>query len=381
MKRETGMVIIAAFALATLSYFFSSGVLLTAIFGCICYAIYRKTPAEDRTFVLSVLIAGFVIRALIAFVLHASSYLEGYFGFTSGDDRLYSLKGWVLVQRWAGREYGWESLIFSKGHGVNIYSYLLAFFYKICGFHPVSAKMINAIIGSLIGWLTYLIGKRLFNHESAKIAMLITMFYPSLIRWSAANLKDPFIICAFLACIYYVIVILQRKTTVAECIVLIALLGALYFFLNKYHFMLAGLCCAIALLFRFSDLFRKKWMRALIMTVAVAAALYGFCYIVYIKPEFFFRYMAVFEYAQRQISQSDYAGYYLYTTDIIDMINKARFSLLTFTSFAFRSVAYFMLTPFPWSMTSRGQLAAFPQMLLWYQLLLLSVFGFARLLS
>jgi TM2 domain-containing membrane protein YozV len=43
------------------------------------------------------------------------------------------------------------------------------------------------------------------------------------------------------------------------------------------------------------------------------------------------------------------------------------------------NTAYFMLTPFPWQMTSRERLAAYPQMMVWYILLALSLFGFARL--
>ena len=380
MNKDKFYILLISLFLGIVSFFLSGTVFLFLVFGVISYLIYKNASPEDRRFILTVLVTGFLLRVILAFALHALSYTKGYEGFTSGDDMLYSLRSWSLVFKWEGKPYIWQRTFApSPGYGLNPFTYLLAFFYKLFGFHPATAKIINCIIGTLIGWMSYLMGKEMFDNKAAKISMLIVTFYPSLVRWSVANLKDPLIILLFMICAHILIVRLNHKIKVIQLITLAVSMAILYHFVNKFYFILIVIGIGLLIFFRFLDLFKKKKLKIFILSIVCLAILGSGYYFLYVKPDNVLQFIYMTEYFQKGAARSDYAGYYLYTRDFMDSVNKGIIPPLEFCNVIFKNIVYFMLTPFPWNMSSRGQLSAYPQMLIWYLLLILSIFGFSTL--
>lgn len=370
-----------AFILAGMSVFLSGAVFLFSIFGIVCYLIYKSSSSEDRKFILTVLLTGFLFRVCLAVALHAIVYLKGYHCI-SGDDLLYTKRGWGIVCSWNNMTSIWLKNVFADTeYGLNPFVYAIAGFYKIFGFHPVTVKIINCGIGALIGWVSYLIGKEIFGNKAAKIAMLITMFYPSLVRWSVANLKDPITILAFMSCMYILIITIRGKVELWKYGILGLVLAILFYFPHKFYFITLLLGVGIVAVFRLLDALlggRIKKFAVMMIGIVLSAAIY---LIPHFQPKPLIRLLFEFEKRQSYLSSADYAGYYLYAKELIRSWNLGYIDMVALAKTVFASIFYFMLTPFPWQVIeSRERLVALPQMLLWYMLLVLSIFGFMKLM-
>jgi len=371
-----------AIALGIISYFLGGTFFLFFVFGSIGYCIYTRSSLEDRAFIIKVLIAGFLLRVLFAVVFHGANFAKGYHGI-SGDDLLYTVKSWALVFKWEGKPDRWADIITSASSrfGLNPFTYLMAIFYKIFGFHPVEVKVINCILGSLIGWVTYLTAAEIFDKRAAKISMCIVMFWPSLIRWSIANLKDPLIILSFMVCIYILISALQRKIEIWRYIIFLLSATIIFFFTPQLYFILIAGGAGLLIMFRALRSMRSKRIIYLLVAAAALLVVAGVYYFSYVKPHAFVQLIYKCELNQYTISGSDFAGYYFYPGTFVDNLSREIVSLPVFADIIFKNVVYFMLTPFPWQITSPERLLSFPQMMLWYVLLILSFFGIARLFT
>lgn len=368
-------------AVGIVSYFLGEAVFLFSLFGLISYLIYKNANAEDRNFILTVLVIGFLLRAALAVLFHGANFLKGYHG-VSGDDLLYTVKSWGLVYQWEGKPYNWVADLAgsSPKFGMNPFTYIVAIFYKVFGFHPVSAKLINCIIGALIGWVTYLIGSEMFDRRTARLSMLIITFYPSIMRWSIANLKDPLVMLLFMVCIYVLIAAAGHKIQ-AWKLVILALSGLfLYEFTPRLYFILIAICATLLAGLRFFNTLRSKKARIAVIAIVALCLLTGAYYFSYVKPAPLIELIYKCEEKQGLMAKADYAGYYFYSGQFMENLSRGIVSLPGFIDTTYKSVVYFMLTPFPWQLTSPERLLAFPQMILWYSMLFLSFFGFMRLL-
>ena len=380
MNRDNQLILLAALFLGVVTVFISGAMFLVMLFAAACYLIYNNSPADDRRFIMSVLIAGFILRVFLAAALHAIVFLHGFHGI-SGDDLLYTLKGWGIVCGWENRPTFWLKTIFADTvFGLNPYTYIIAAFYKFFGFHPVTVKIINCGIGTSIGWIAYLFASSLFNKKVARIAMLITVFYPSLIRWSVANLKDPITIVLFLSCLYILVIGLQGKIQLWKYGLLLSLWTLLYYFANPFHFALVMIGIV---LFVFLKLFQmvsrvisKKTLLAIVVTlVIVLTPLF-----LYTNNHFLQKFLFDCEKKQACLAMADYAGYYLYTNELVRSLNSGAISMPELLAVISANVFYYMFTPFPLhTLGSKERLAALPQMLLWYLILFLGILGFVRL--
>lgn len=379
MNRDKFLIVLAALFLGVMAIFLTGAVFLFLLFGLICCLIYKNSPEDDRRFILTVMIAGFLLRVFLAVALHAVVYMKG-FHCISGDDLLYTLKGWGIACGWEKNPTFWLGSIFAESvYGLNPLTYIIAVFYKIFGFHPVMSKIVNCIIGTSIGWISYLIGREIFNGKTARIAMFIVVFYPSLIRWSAANLKDPLTIFAFMGCVYILIIAVDRSIALWKYVALLSLVGILYLFPNKFHFMIIVCGVGILVVCKFLNVLRAGLRKTVILIMGTISLTMGF-FAVYVKPGRLINVIYEFEKKQATMSGADYAGYYRYTNDLIRSLNLGRIDILELMKITCVNVFYFLLTPFPSQMlASRERLIALPQMLLWYLLLALSVFGYVKL--
>lgn len=373
------LIIFAGLFLSVITFFFTGAVFLTILFGLACWIVYRISPSEDSKFILSVLIAGFLLRLAIAAGMHATSYLKGYGGATSGDDLLYTVRSWAIVFQWKGEPYSWvQHLTGISEHGVNPFTFLLALFYKIFGFHPMAVKLISCMMGAFIGWISYLLASELFNRLAGRIAMLAVAFYPSLIRWSIANLKDSMTILAFMTCIYICIIVLNGRTAVWKYAVIALSLTILYYFPNRFHFSLAVAGVGLAVFLRLFGYIKTR-SRAFICFIVIVIFLAGSWYLLFVNTKPLIKLLHTCEAKQYFIAKSDFAGYYFYPDDFLESLNEEKVPLGSLLKIAFMNTSYFMLTPFPWQFTSRERAVAIPQMILWHIALFLAIFGFYRL--
>ena len=91
-------------------------------------------------------------------------------------------------------------------HWSYLYTFYLVFVYSVFGFHPLAARLLQAIlVGVLRPYLVYWLGKRAFNPLTGLFAAVLSAIYPYFIYYDATLLTEPFYITAILASLWMVI--------------------------------------------------------------------------------------------------------------------------------------------------------------------------------
>lgn len=163
----------------------NSAAAIIALLGVLFAAsvISLRAQAEDRWFLLVLFILGFSVRALLAVFLHFFPIVPEWDAYWA-----YAQPGWFLARFWRGDTLQPPPL------ANNAYVNINAVIFFIVGYSPLSVKMINCFLGILTSICLYSIAKPIFGRQVASIASVLTAFFPSLVLWSAQNLKDTWIV-------------------------------------------------------------------------------------------------------------------------------------------------------------------------------------------
>jgi len=146
----------------------------------------------DRRFVMSAVALAFAIRVGMASVVYIGSIALGKDGYTSGDDRLYADTAWYVAQFWRGTPVtgfvppDWNGYAYLLG----TYTYLEAVIFFALGFQLLLMCFLNAALGAACIVPMWIISKSVFGVRAAQISALVIAVFPSLVVFSAVNLKD-----------------------------------------------------------------------------------------------------------------------------------------------------------------------------------------------
>lgn len=152
---------------------------------------------------------------MIAFVLRVVLGIALAFMFQYDDEQGYHVTG--LEQT-----YGFFSLYPGRG-----YYHLVNILYAAIGPNLFLPKILNALLGSLLPFLVYDLGRRLFHDPKAGWrAFLFTAFLPPLVVYSALNLKE--IATAFLLVLTLWFLVMNDRKGIWKITGVAASIGALY---------------------------------------------------------------------------------------------------------------------------------------------------------
>lgn len=160
--------------------------------GGLMAAAFAATPAAYRSVVLPIASLAFALRAATAVVLHVGSSAAGLGGFVTGDDREYYVVARAFVLWLTGRPEPpyvppyWAGELYLFGTWVYVESAL----FLLVGALPLVPISLNAALGALTAVLSWGLAFRLHDARSATLAATLVALWPSLILWSALNLKD-----------------------------------------------------------------------------------------------------------------------------------------------------------------------------------------------
>ena len=217
------------------AWFVSPGsVFIILLVAAVSALLYRRVSPEDRRFVIILFLLGFLLRALLSVGLDVGSRLvtgqwPGKHAAPSGwdlgirdqtreyvkmgDSDYLSQRGYAAAQFARGSQAPVVLYRLQQGYAQNGYTYVVGAFYYLFGFSPVAIKLVNCLIGALLGPALFALAKACFNAPIARWSSAVVTFFPSLLFWSASNLKDPAIhLLTFLLC--WVFVQISRARTV-----------------------------------------------------------------------------------------------------------------------------------------------------------------------
>lgn len=97
------------------------------------------------------------------------------------------------------------SMLQGNGYGSSAYfppgmAFLIYGIYAVFGRSIIAVQLANALVGGLLTWLTYDVGKRVVSAPAARLAGLMAAFFPSLVIYSITFGYGPLLCCAIFGC-------------------------------------------------------------------------------------------------------------------------------------------------------------------------------------
>jgi len=155
----------------------------------------RLLPEADRDFLVTLFLAAFLLRIVAALFFYNAIFLRNGTGMV-GDAWPYSQSGYEILKMWMmgirDHKVIYENMMKVTASGtLSSYDYWNAVVYFFTGKSPLSVIFINCLAGSLAVVFIYFITKQIKDIRAAKIAALLTAFWPSTFMWSIQNFKEP----------------------------------------------------------------------------------------------------------------------------------------------------------------------------------------------
>jgi len=257
-------------------------------------ALRRFSPPGDRVFLIRLFLIAFFVRAILSLGLDLGSWVvEGappvkrgpveYWNLgiidktrnylRMGDSDHYSERGYCLAQYVSGV---WEPAVLRRiqDYGHQGYVLVIGWFYYLFGFSPISVKLLNGWIGALHILPIFFLSKSCFQSTIARWAAALVAGFPTLVFWSATNLKEPllFLLTAILCLLFRVF---QRARTPRRRVLYAGLFLLTFYVISDMgrRELFFSLVACFILAFSAEQCFQKRWYVALIL---MAAALIHF---------------------------------------------------------------------------------------------------------
>lgn len=303
------------------------------------------SDAQERAFLRKLTLYAFIIRALLAVLLHWSGFSRRL----APDEETYAVDGWSIALYWAGE-------IFVKPWRLTSdqplgYFYLNGAAFFVFGHTEIPLKLVNAFLGALSCRFLYGLARELYGIPVAAYAARLLAYFPSLILWSVLNIRDAWVIALILLVSKKSLETVKGRSRLALAQLLLGAFTLTFF--RDYLFFVVAIPPVVAfLLGRSGHLIRN-------VIIASVAAL-GLLLLV--------QHGAVSEKTTKRMS--------------LEALSEARQNLASGGS-AFHGevdvstpgkalaflpigVAYFLFSPFPWEITSTLKLFSLPEMLFIY---------------
>ncbi len=197
--------------LGTAFTFSRAGFIVAALFAASVYLMRRYIKTEAKKFLITIFVAGFILRIALAMLNYNASVFMGIGSDTQPDARVYNTHALYIASINNDNKYEKEAAIdnilkmgIESARNANdnrlpsvgeyqfgFYVYILGWIYTLFGYAPVAVKALNGLAGCLIGIMTYFAARFLVKSESAaKVSAGIMMFLPSALYWSSTLLRD-----------------------------------------------------------------------------------------------------------------------------------------------------------------------------------------------
>ena len=300
-----------------------------------------------------------VLRVVVAVFLHLLS-TDALF---APDQETYHYFSSWLAKYWSGDLliYPWKLL----ESGPAAYYYIVASLYYVFGDWPLIPKLVNAIVGTITVRLVYDVAVRLSDRPSVALrAATYAAYFPSLVLWSVLNIRDCWVVL-LIALICRQAMILQEGFKVTALLVLVSAIFAIIQF-RDYIFFAVTAPAAVSFLVRN----RRHMLRNTVLGMLVVVA------IIYADRS------AGAERSKRsidletlqEIRQGTAVGgsQFAPTADISSPGKALAFLPL--------GLAFFLLAPFPWTISNLRQAITLPEMLFFYSLIPAIVRGVGHLI-
>jgi len=328
----------------------------------ICIFSATLSSKEDRNFLLFLLIGAFLSRIVISLFLYNFIYVYDGKGLP-GDAWGYSESGYSMLQMWLNGIRDIDKIadnmtkITTSGN-LGSYDFWNAIVYYFTGKSPLSLIFINCLASSLTVILIYYTTKELCNNnKAARISAMLTAFWPSLFSWSTQNLKEPLSIFLIAILIWAIV---QLKIKFRFYLLFLIILSSIA--LKELRMVSFAIFYAVVFPISLILFLWKRNKVLFIFLIACASLIVGVLINNYLTKTYSYSPMAIIEYMYKMRTYRAYGNTaFLANLDITNPV--------IFMFFAPIALLVAWLAPFPWQIGSMSQIAAVPEMLVYYLLL------------
>lgn len=335
---------------ALLAIYFVIGILIVRLTG------YKETPSLIWVFII-----GLVLRYVVTVILN---YVYAPHGQIFVDDGTYFIRGRSIAEGWlSGRPVDLVQAAGSRHFGYFAYN---AVHYLISSQTMLLPKTTNAFLGAFTPLFIYSIAAGLFQKRVAVISAWLIALHPTLIFWSANNLKD--IAAAFL--VAFIVSQMIRRTGITLASILLAV-GALFllFDLRVYITLLLSGLFLLHLILNLPA--RGRGFLMILILLGILTAL---------LPR-----TGILEYPTKMLSEANILDLLIETARDVDVTFRtpgSAFYGITATltdpvsliKFLPIGVGHFLLTPLPWQAEGPFNFIV-PGTILWYLAIPLFLWG------
>jgi len=341
----------------------AGALLLVAITSFLFAKIFRRY-SDEKHFVTWVFLAALAGRLLFGLLVHTFD-LRLFFG---GDANTYDFRGAALLSQWlnASQFVDPETQFFLRtlGPGWGMY-YVVAAIYAIFGRDILAAQSFCAVIGAATAPMVYFCSLKVFqNARVAKTAALLVAFFPSFIIWSGQLLKDGLIIFLLVLAITMVLQLHERFSVSSLALLLVSLAGVLT--LRFYIFYMVAFAIGGSFIIGLTSS-AKAMVRN---TFAIVLIALGFTYFGVIRnatTQFqIYGNVNQLKLSRQDLSTSANSGF---GEDVDVSTTEGAISTIPL------GFAYLMFAPFPWEMANLRQSVTLPEVLVWWAMIPVTIWG------
>lgn len=302
---------------------------------------------EERWLLRRLVLQGFLVRAAVALLLHWT----GYSGRFAPDEDTYASDGWSMALYWAG-----EVLVkpwrFNTDQPLG-YFYINAVFFSAFGHSEIPVRLFNALLGAVCCRYVYFLARELFGADGARRAATLYAFFPSLVLWSALNIRDMWVIALILFISWRSLQVVRGYSHLA----LLSVVGATFLltFFRDYLFYVVALPPVVAFLIGRRGRVERNFVIALLAGLAVVVLVQQG-----VVGASAHKHMSLESLSETRQNLAT-GGSAFYQEVDISTPGKA-------LSFLPIGMAYFLFSPFPWQITSFLKVCSVPEMILIYGL-------------
>jgi 4-amino-4-deoxy-L-arabinose transferase-like glycosyltransferase len=338
--------------------------LVVMVFSIGALILFRSFESEEKEFITGIFLGALFIRLTFGIIVHVFQLRE-FFG---GDAITYDLVGTRLADIWWGIPVPADAFTVransTSGSGWGMY-YFVGAVYFIIGRNILAAQSLCAVVGACTAPMVYFCASKIFGNKGvARLSAMAVAFFPSFVIWSGQLLKDGLIIFLLVLAMTMVIQLQEKFNYSAVAMLVLSMFGIMS--LRFYIFYMVLIAVVGSFLIGVSSSMQSVVRRTVVlMLLGVGLTYFGVGKTASLDFERFGS-MEQLQNSREDLARSGQSGF---AQDADVSTTEGAVSVLPL------GFAYLMLAPFPWQVANLRQAITVPEVLLWWAMIPLLVYG------
>lgn len=350
------------------------------------FLITNNTDTKDKNFIIKIICIAIGLRVIALVFIEAYIMSKGPLDILGSGSFDIIGDGSANIERGIQIAYlnGEQQASYSFRHIGNIYGihgkiFFNQMFFSLFGKDLLSLKYVNSLSIVISGWFIYSLIKNIYSPLSGKIAISLYLFWPTLFAWSITDLKESHIIFSIVLMLWCINKLIARITFRSYPVFLLMLLiiaAAGYAISLRIHLYLP-LISAFFIIISIYYAFQCQAIKARKKLLFLAFTIASFILLNFREEIYHFAKAGYGRLIAHHMGVLSSGGW---NYNLLGY-SKDYYSIHFFIYYLSGAWFHFMLEPLPWHYFSLSMLASFPQMVVWYGLIVMSMLGIMRLIK